>query len=212
MFNQLTPSYTPNTVFGGFRFNGGGTAVSNPFDIDDFVVYPADNQSSPAADVTAPGAVTSPSTNANANSISLTWTAPATGVDGGGYVVVRSTSATPPTLNANGIYSIGNTISGGATVVYIGAATSFTDKGDVAAFASGTTYYYHIFTADKAFNYSAPVTTSGTLASVTLSAAGTLNAFSQTIGSPSASQSFTVSGNFLSDDIFITALPGLNFH
>ena len=205
---SVNPGYTPNTAFGGFRFNGGGTVIANPFDIDDFVVYPADNQSSPVADVTAPGAATSPATNATANSISVTWTAPATGVDGGGYMVVRSTSATPPTLNANGIYSIGNSFSGGATVVYLGSSNSFTDKGDVAAFASGTTYYYHIFTADKAFNYSASAIASGTLASATLSAAGTLNAFSQTIGTPSPSQSFTASGNFLTDDMVITAPTG----
>ena len=205
---SFSPSYAMNTVFGGFRFNGGGTAVVRPFDVDDLVVYPADNQSSPTADVTPPDAATAPEAAATASSVATKWIAPVTGVDGGGYLVVRGTSATPPTLNNNGIYSLENAVGTGDTVVYLGTSPSFTDKGDVAALAPGTTYYYHIFTADKAFNYSSAVTTSATLGTVSLSAAATLNAFNQVVGTPSAAQSFKISGSNLSDDVDVTAPAG----
>lgn len=157
---SLNNSFTPATVFAGFRFNGGGTPIAQPFDVDDFVVYPADNQSSPSADITAPAAVTSPAAAGKYGSINLGWMAPATGIDGGGYMVIRSSSATQPALNPNGIYSIGNVIGTGNTVVYIGTNTGFTDDGSVASLASGATYYYHIYSVDKAFNYSPAATAS----------------------------------------------------
>ena len=78
----------------------------------------------------------------------------------------------------------------------------------MAELASGTTYYYHIFTADKAFNYSNAITTSATLGTVSLSAAATLNAFNQVVGTPSAAQSFKISGSNLSDDVDVTAPAG----
>ena len=164
---SVSPAYTPSTSFGSFRFNGGGTPIAKPFDVDDFVVYAADNQAAPAADVTPPDAAAAPAATNNAGKINVSWTAPSTGTDGGGYVVVRNNSATPPALNANGIYSTGNTTGAGNTVVYIGANTGFTDSGAVAALTSGTTYYYHIFTADKAFNYSPAATTSAAITTTT---------------------------------------------
>lgn len=154
---SVNPAYTPDYSWGGIRFNGGGAAIVKPFDVDDLVIYPADDQANPSADNTAPDAATSAAAIANANgSINISWAAPATGVDGGGYLVVRSTSATQPVLNANGIYSIGNSI-GSNVVLYIGTATAFTDDGSIAALRSDSTYYYYIFTGDKAFNYSTPV-------------------------------------------------------
>jgi pectin methylesterase-like acyl-CoA thioesterase len=159
--HSVNPAYTPNTFFGGFRFNGGGTAIAKPFDIDDFVMYAADNQASPAPDVTAPGAPTAPAATGKASSIDVSWTAPATGIDGGGYIVVRSNATTPPVLNANGIYSTGNNIGAGNSIVYIGTNTGFTDDGTVTPLTAGNTYYYYIFTADKAFNYSGSVMVAG---------------------------------------------------
>jgi hypothetical protein len=52
----------------------------------------------------------------------------------------------------NGIYAVGNTVPGGVagTVAYIGTGLSFTDAG----LTPGTTYYYKVYTVDKAFNYS----------------------------------------------------------
>ncbi len=160
MSYSLNNTFTPSTVFAGIRFNGGGNAIAQPFDVDDFVVYAADNQASPAADVTAPGAVTAQAATGSFGSVKVTWTAPATGIDGGGYIVIRSSSTTPPALNANGIYSLGNVVGAGNTVVYLGANTGFIDDGSVAALASGATYYYHVYTVDKAFNYSSAATAS----------------------------------------------------
>ncbi len=187
----------------------GGVKIENPqspfFDIDDYVIYPGNT-----FDVTAPDVATSPSSNAAANGIVVSWQAPASGVDGGGYVVVRSTSATVPVPNANGIYVAGNTMGSEYTVVYTGTANSFTDDGSVAALATGTMYYYHIFTADKAFNYSQAVTTSGAqnVSTPTVSLSGSVGSFTQTVGTPSASKQFTVSGNNLTDNVQVTAPAG----
>jgi pectin methylesterase-like acyl-CoA thioesterase len=208
---SVNPAYTPTTSFGGFRFNGGGSAaIAKPFDIDDFVVYAADNQAAPAPDATAPDAATGPAASGNASSIDISWTAPATGVDGGGYIVVRSSNATPPVLNANGIYAIGNNIGSGNVIVFIGANTGFTDDGTIAPITAGVTYYYHIFTADKAFNYSTAVTVSGSTAATgpVVAVSGTLHSFSQTVGTPAASQSFTVHGNNLTGNVQVAGPAG----
>ncbi|AEW01544.1 hypothetical protein A4D02_05975 [Niastella koreensis] len=208
---SVTIGYTPAVFLAGFRFNGGGTAITKPFDIDDFVTYPADDQSNPAPDVAAPDVATAPAAtgNANNNSIALTWTAPPAGVDGGGYMVVRSTSATPPVPNANGIYIVGNNMGTGYKVVYLGPNTLFTDADP--ALSPTTDYYYYIFTVDKAYNYSATAASltikidNGTVTTPAVSATGTLSAFSQTTGTPSTAQTFTVSGTNLTNNITITA-------
>ncbi|HEX6430792.1 MAG TPA: pectinesterase family protein, partial [Niastella sp.] len=158
---SINPAYTSIYSYGGLRFNGGGAAIVKPFDVDDFVVYPADDQGNPLPDNTSPGAASAVAAAANAdNTIDVSWTPPASGIDGGGYLVVRSTSATPPALNTNGIYSIGNKVGAANSVVYIGTATAFNDDGSVAVIKSDTTYYYYIFTVDKAFNYSPAISTS----------------------------------------------------
>ena len=145
-----TATVISNTNFAGVRYLSATTSIVN---IDDFVVYPG------SVDTTLPDSSTSGIvSNLTASALTLGWTAPATGVDGGGYMVVRYNSN--PNVdnlpNANGIYTLGNTITNGTgslqgTVVYIGTATSFNDS----LLTSGSTYYYKIFTVDKAFNYSA---------------------------------------------------------
>lgn len=146
-----TNSTSPNSPVAVIRTNATPTEA---LDVDDICIYPG---SSP--DVTAAGVVTSPGTVvASATSLAVSWTAPTGGVDGGGYVVMRGTGDTACTPNVNGIYAINNTVNSGWTVAYVGTSTSFTD----ASLTSGTTYYYRIFTCDKAFNYSSAVNTSGT--------------------------------------------------
>ncbi|NCU02868.1 MAG: T9SS type A sorting domain-containing protein [Chitinophagaceae bacterium] len=191
-----TTNSTPTATYFGMR-------VTNPqspyFYIDDYVVYPGTT-----VDNTAPDAVTNLAATGAANAIALTWSAPATGIDNGGYLIVRSTVSAAPTLNTKGVYTAGNTISSDYTVLYTGTGTSFND-GTV---TSGSTYYYHVFTADKAFNYSPVATVSGTATastSPTILATASFNNFIQTIGSPSAVQKATVSGTNLTGDLTVTA-------
>lgn len=148
-----------------FRSNASmGTGSS--IDIDDVVVYQAG-----AADVAAPnspGAVSV--SNPSLTGLDIAWGAATGGVDGGGYVVVRY--AVSPNAdndpNQNGIYAVGNTTTNGTgsltgTIRYVGTGTSFTDSG----LSSGTTYYYKVYTVDKAFNYSAESNGNGTTLSST---------------------------------------------
>ncbi|MEI6124265.1 MAG: T9SS type A sorting domain-containing protein [Bacteroidota bacterium] len=149
--SQTSGSSMASTRYGVsvFRVNG---VSSVDADIDDFVIYAG------AADNTAPG---SPGTvtvnNATTTTLDVGWGA-ASSVDGGGYVVVRySTSPNADNdPNQNGIYAVGNTTTNGTgsltgTIRYIGTALSFTDNVGLSA---GTTYYYKVYTVDKAFNYS----------------------------------------------------------
>jgi hypothetical protein len=133
-------------------------AMATAMDIDDVVMYAG------ALDVTAPDVVTTPTAPTTSPSqMVVSWTAPATGVDGGGYMVVRSTVADPTAIpNVNGIYAVGNTVSDGignaGTVVYLGTNPTFTDI----SLGASTKYYYRIYTVDKAFNYSSAVAVNGT--------------------------------------------------
>ncbi len=150
-----TSTNTPRYGIGIIRFSAAsGTSI----DIDDFVMYAG------AVDNTAPnspGIVTV--NNPTTSSLDVSWVAASGGVDGGGYVVVRfaSNPGANDDPNQNGIYAVGNTVSGGITgaVRYIGTGTSFTDNSGLSA---GTTYYYKVYTVDKAFNYSAESSGSGT--------------------------------------------------
>ena len=191
-----TATTTPTSTYFGMK-------ISNPqspfFFVDDYVAYPGT-----AIDNTAPDAVTNLAAAGSANAIALTWSAPAAGIDNGGYLVVRSTVSTAPTLNAKGVYAAGNTIGADYTVLYTGTSSSFND-GTV---TTGSTYYYHVFTADKAFNYS-PVTSISATAtastSPTILATASFSNFTQTIGTPSAVQKATVSGTNLTGDVTVTA-------
>lgn len=194
-----TTNSTPTVTYFGMR-------VTNPqspyFYIDDYVVYPGTT-----VDNTAPDAVTNVETSSSTSSIALTWTAPAGGIDNGGYMVVRSTVNAAPTPNAKGVYVAGNLIGTDHTVFYTGVTAAFTD-GTVTA---GVTYYYHVFAVDKAFNYSSVATVSATASASTtptILATASFSNFIQTIGSASAIQKATVSGNNLSGDITVTAPSG----
>lgn len=124
-------------------------AMAAAIDIDDVVLYEG------ALDVTAPDPVTIPNqVSAAATQQTISWTAPGAGVDGGGYMVVRGLADPTTTPNANGIYAVGNFVAGTEKVVYLGTNTSFVDLGLTAS----TTYYYRIYTVDKAFNYSTATT------------------------------------------------------
>ena len=144
-FTSTAAAGTPR--FASPRING-VTNTTDVINIDDFVVY------SGGLDETAPDA---PS-DVIINGLSVSWTPPATGVDGGGYVVVRY-STIPAVNNApkqNGIYQVGNVITEGnaslsGTVVYVGTNTAFADA--VSGSVSGQDFY-KVYTVDKAFNYS----------------------------------------------------------
>ena len=151
--NSSWTKYTMATTTSSTAVTSSGIAVigkstAGTFDIDDVVIYPGST-----ADGTAPDAPTSPTIpSAAATQQTISWTAPTTNTaDIAGYMVVRS-SADPQTIpNPNGIYAIGNFVAGTEKVVYLGTAASFIDLG----LSPTTTYYYRIYTVDRAFNYSA---------------------------------------------------------
>jgi len=121
---------------------------------DDFAVYEGGVDNTAAA---VPGAFSF--SGQTGSSIGVSWGAASGGVDGGGYLVVRGTVDPTTAPNANGIYATTNAI-GSGTVVYQGTGTSFTDSG----LAAGTTYFYRVYTYDKAYNYSAATTGSSATA------------------------------------------------
>ena len=115
---------------------------------DDFCVY----ESATGEDLTAPDAPTDAREHTfSSTALALTWKAPLSGVDGGGYLVVRGTVDSAPAPNTNGIYAVNNRISTDAVVVYQGTETNFVDT----ALTTGGRYYYQIYVYDKAYNYSA---------------------------------------------------------
>jgi pectin methylesterase-like acyl-CoA thioesterase len=194
-----TTNSTPTSTFLGLR-------VTNPqapfFQIDDFVAYPGTT-----ADNAAPAAIEGLTTVSTSTSITLSWSAPSGGIDNGGYLIVRSLSSTAPTPNQKGVYIAGNTMGSGYEVIYAGTDRTFTDNTPVA----GTTYHYHVFVADKAFNYSAVVSKSaatGTSTSPMVQLSGNFSAFSQTIGAPSSIQKITVIGSQLSGNLTVTVPAG----
>jgi len=168
---------------GILRLNG---ASATSFDVDDFVIYAG------AADVSAPnspGSVTV--SNPTVSTLDVSWGAASGGVDGGGYVVMRySTSPNADNdPNQNGIYAVGNTTTNGTgsltgTVVYIGTGTSFTDN----TLSAGTTYYYKVYTVDKAFNYSGESSGNGTTAVATSSVSDIISGNNETVNIDYASK------------------------
>ena len=150
-----TDAATGKTGYVGIKPKGGSFGTGLTYLLDDICMYAGS-----AVDVTAPADATAPTiTSASSTTLGVGWTAPVTGVDGGGYVVVRyaTNPVSEPAPTANGIYGVGNTI-GTGTVAYIGTGTGFTDAG----LTANTTYYYKVYVADKAFNYSpTPLTVAG---------------------------------------------------
>jgi Secretion system C-terminal sorting domain len=139
-----TTSGAPAYGIGIIRVNAGSSQLMGiAIDVDDFVVYPG------TTDITPPDPPTNHVTTIlSTTSVKLDWTAPGTGVDGGGYMVVRTSSPTFTTPNVNGIYAVGNYLTAGEQVVYIGTATTFTDNSVTIPSC------YAVYTVDKAFNYS----------------------------------------------------------
>jgi hypothetical protein len=156
----VTPSASTNVSpqYGYVAFVRTAAAMTAAMDVDDAVMYAG------ALDEIAPDAVTTPTAPTSSPSqMVVSWIAPSTGVDGGGYMVVRSAAADPTAVpNVNGIYAVGKTVNDGVgtsgTVVYLGTNTTFTDLN----LAASTTYYYRIYTVDKAFNYSVATAVTGT--------------------------------------------------
>lgn len=151
----------PGNGFSSFRIAAISNTNSAGIDIDDWVMYAGST-----ADITPPSIPGAVSINdPSASTLNVSWGASAN-IDGGGYLVVRYTinPVGQPDPNENGIYAIGNTI-GSGVVVYTGLGTSFTNN----LLSANTTYYYRVYTVDKAFNYSAFVSavgnTNNTLAS-----------------------------------------------
>jgi hypothetical protein len=142
-------SSTFTTISGLFSHRQIGTG--GDMFIDDMCLYTG------AVDIISPDAPTSSIIDRATSSLNVSWTSPGTGVDGGGYLVVRGTTDPTTTPNINGIYAVGNPI-GGGTVVYQGNLTNFTDNG----LSSSSSYYYRIYTYDKAYNYSTALTAIGT--------------------------------------------------
>jgi hypothetical protein len=122
------------------------SSLIDSMDIDDLAMYAG------VLDTIPPDQPTSPSiTGTTTSQISLQWNAPVTGVDGGGYIVVRKQGSSPSGVPLpNGIYKEGNTVGSGEVIAYVGQTPSFTDIGLVPS----THYYYRIYAVDKAFNYS----------------------------------------------------------
>jgi hypothetical protein len=102
-----------------------------------------------------------------------------------GYLVVQSTSATPPTQPVNGTtYASGNIASLGAglTFVQTAATTSFTAP----ALAGNTSYYYYIFAYNDASCIGGPIyNTAGSLVGI----GTTCSAVPNTVGTASVTSS-----------------------
>ncbi len=166
---------TPSSPVGIIRAS---IAIATAIDVDDFCVYLG------SLDETAPDAPTTPVVSAiAAKQMTISWTAPTTGVDGGGYMVVRGLANPATTPNTNGIYAVGNTVAAGEQVVYIGTDPTFNDTG----LAPSTSYYYRIYTVDKAFNYSTPVSVNSATVAPSYATEPTINATSATFANVTSS-------------------------
>ena len=158
-----------NTGVAGINIKTSSIGTATLVDVDNYVIYPADNQTTGGADITAPDPVTGAVATANSPAdINVSWNAPATGIDSGGYVVVRYTvnpSATDNPLQ-NAIYAVRDSVNvaNGGIVVYTGRPTAFLDNYNI---TGSTTYYYKIYTVDKAFNYATAASASAATQSFT---------------------------------------------
>jgi hypothetical protein len=98
-------------------------------------------------------------------------------------------------------YSASDVISGGGTVLYNGASTSYSHTG----LTPGTTYYYKAWSVDGSTDYSTGITDDATTFEPTITLSPTsLTGFSYTVDAgPSAEQTFTAEGSHLSANISI---------
>lgn len=207
----ITTSVTPTTLTYcslalGRQTNAQYANTVGSYEVDDLVVYAG------AADATLPDNPTAPVVSAiGDNQQTISWTAApidaGNGVDGGGYIVVRGTAAIASTPNANGIYGVNNEVVAGEKVVYVGTAVSFVDTGLLPA----TAYYYKIYSVDKAFNYGAtPITvnstTTGSITPVITASTTALSGFLATNASASPSQSFSVTGLNLTNNLVVSTV------
>ena len=158
-YTKAYATRTTGTIFNASNWAVARMSGSNETEVtfDDFVVYAG------SYDDTAPSDATVPTYDIAGN---VSWTAPAGGVDGGGYVVFKYT--TMPNAdndpNQNGIYRVGSTTTNGTggltgTVAYIGTATTFNDT-----YVAGN--FYKVYAVDKAFNYSNEIVVSDALLGV----------------------------------------------
>lgn len=207
LFTAVVTSPNVTVTSNGLGFAGRSGAGS--FDVDDFVIYQGS-----AVDNSAPNSPSSITiNNPTTTSLDVSWGAASGGVDGGGYVVVRY--STNPNAdndpNQKGIYAVGNTTTNGTgsltgTVVYVGTGLNFTDTG----LSSGITYYYKVYTVDKAFNYSNEITGNGTTSSgFTISWCNLQFPTSQTIAEGS---SFDVYGQVYAAGLTEAAGQGANLN
>lgn len=110
------------------------------------------------------------------------------------YLVVRSTSATPPTPVDGTVYTVGaTTLGAGTNVRSITNATTFSDSG----LTAGTQYYYHVFSYNDLCT-GAPFYSTGALTSgqATVCAAGT-SISTNTVTTTSATVTWTGSGTYI---------------
>lgn len=162
--NAVTPTWTLyegtfTTTAYSANIGLGAVSVNNTaqFKIDDFAIYPGGT----ADGVRPPDPTNAQIASAAATQQTISWSAPTDVTDVSGYMVVRSTADPATAPNTKGIYAVGNFVAGTEKVVYLGkvGTNSFVDNG----LTQETTYYYRIYTVDKAFNYClTPQTLSGT--------------------------------------------------
>jgi len=170
--------------------------------IDDFVIYPDSFDILPPADVDA--FIVNATT---LTSIDLSWAIPSTGLDSGGYVLVRYKDNKPEDddkLNFKGIYNVGDTIvnTNEGIILYIGTDTTYFDDN----LEMNTEYSYRVFTVDKAFNYSygADITTYTLVLFPELTVDEDIEDFGLVeVGDISGEQSYTLWGEHLTGNLVI---------
>lgn len=143
---------------------------------------------------TTPSALASAAVFSSVTATSLSGSFTAASPAPSKYLVVRSTSATPPTPVNGTSYAIGDTTLGTGTNVRLSAnSTSFTDTG----LTAGTLYYYHIFSYNDACTGAPFYSTSAyTSSQATVCATGTaVAAANVTYGN--ATISWTGAGNYV---------------
>ena len=128
--------------------------------IDDISIV--GNVSSPCTTPNVPTLATNTITSTGLN---LVITPPVSNVPTGGYLVVRSTSATPPTVNDGAVFTTG----GAYTVVSNGTTTNIAQTG----LASNTQYYYYVYSQNTGCTGTPFYSSVATISPVTCAAAPT---------------------------------------